>query len=80
MTEMIEPTTAQVDQQQLGRKLVERPMPWVELVGPGDLPTGLMKWVLRTTAGHKGTGASRTGVNGQKDPNWDPTARMPVIE
>jgi hypothetical protein len=27
---------------------------WVELVGPGELLTGLMKSVLKTTAGYKG--------------------------
>jgi transposase-like protein len=49
VTETIEPTAAQIDQQQLAQELVERARAdGVELVGPGGLLSELTKSVLET--------------------------------
>ena len=52
MTEMIEPTPAQIDQQQLAEELEElvekARRDGVDLIGPGGLLTGLTKTVLET--------------------------------
>lgn len=49
MTETIEPMSAQIDQQQLARQLVEQARAeGVELVGPQGVLGGLTKTVLET--------------------------------
>jgi len=67
VTEMIEPMTAQVDQQQFGRELVGKARAVGGLVEPGVLLTGLMKLVLNTTAGHKG---NRCQLYCRERPRW----------
>ena len=49
MTEIIEPVSARIDQQQLAQQLIETARAeGVELVGPGGLLAGLTKTVLET--------------------------------
>lgn len=52
--EMIEPTTARVDQQRLAGTCSQGPRCGVGLVGLCELLTRLTKSVLKTTAGHQG--------------------------
>jgi putative transposase len=73
MAETIEPMTAQIDQQQLAKELVEQARAeGMELAGPGGMLTGLTKSVLETALDaemteHVGYGkhdrAGRNGLN-----------------